>query len=102
MIPFKRSWTTAKSIAKIDDLHFHDLRSTAITRLIDAGIPLPEVAKIAGHEKYTTTVKHYVAMDQDMTRKVGDTINAANEARALYWSRAENALRGEVNEAFLN
>lgn len=27
--------------------------------------------KIAGHEKHTTTVKHYVAMDKDMTRKVG-------------------------------
>ena len=48
--------------------------STAITRMIDAGVPLPEVAKIAGHEKHTTTVKHYVSMDKDMTRKVGDTI----------------------------
>ncbi len=84
---FKRSWTTAKSIAGIDDLHFHDLRSTAITRMIDGGVPLPEVAKIAGHDKHTTTVKHYVALDKDMTRKVGDAINAANEARALLWAR---------------
>jgi integrase len=83
---FKRSWATAKRIAGIDDLKFHDLRSTAITRMIDAGVPLPEVAKIAGHEKHTTTVKHYVAMDSDMTRKVGDTINASNEARAVIWA----------------
>jgi integrase len=84
---FKRSWATAKSIAGIEDLHFHDLRSTAITRMIDAGVPLPEVAKIAGHENHTTTVKHYVAMDKDMRRKVGDTINAANEARAAIWAK---------------
>jgi len=83
---FRKSWTTAKSIAGLDDLRFHDLRSTAITRMIDAGVPLPEVAKIAGHENHTTTVKHYVAMDRDMTRKVGDTINAANEARAKVWA----------------
>ena len=84
---FKRSWTTAKRIADIEDLRFHDLRSTAITRMIDAGVPLPEGAKIAGHEKHTTTVKHYVAMDEEMTRKVGDTINAANEARAAVWAK---------------
>jgi integrase len=83
---FRKSWITAKDIAGLDDLRFHDLRSTAITRMIDAGVPLPEVAKIAGHENHTTTVKHYVAMDKDMTRKVGDTINAANEARALAWA----------------
>jgi integrase len=82
---FKRSWATVKRVAGIEDLHFHDLRSTAITRMIDAGVPLPEVAKIAGHEKHTTTVKHYVAMDEEMTRKVGDTINAANVARAAVW-----------------
>jgi len=88
---FKRSWTTAKRIAGISDLRFHDLRSTAITRMIDAGVPLPEVAKIAGHENHTTTVKHYVAMDRDMTRKVGDTINAANEARAKVWATTVTA-----------
>lgn len=87
---FKRSWATAKRLARIDDLHFHDLRSTAITRMIDAGIPLPEVAKIAGHERHTTTVKHYVAMDKDMTRKVGETINAANAARATHWAILAN------------
>ncbi|MEQ1762016.1 MAG: site-specific integrase [Pyrinomonadaceae bacterium] len=99
-VEFRRSWATAKEIAKIDDLHFHDLRSTAITRMIDAGIPLPEVAKIAGHEKHTTTVKHYVSMDKDMTRKVGDTINAANEARAKAWAtlKVTSSILDENNE----
>src|SRR6185369_17489800 len=49
--------------------------------MIDVGVPL--VAKIASHEKHTTTVKHYVAMDKDMTRKVGDRINASNAERAM-------------------
>jgi integrase len=96
---FKRSWTTAKEIADLDDLHFHDLRSTAITRMIDAGVPLPEVAKIAGHEKHTTTVKHYVAMDRDMTRKVGDTINAANEARAKAWAAVSTTAANPDNDS---
>ncbi|MEO7673472.1 MAG: site-specific integrase, partial [Pyrinomonadaceae bacterium] len=29
---FKRSWKTAKKLAGISDLHFHDLRRTAVTR----------------------------------------------------------------------
>ena len=31
-VDIKRSFATAKRLAKIDDLHFHDLRRTAITR----------------------------------------------------------------------
>jgi integrase len=89
---FKRSWATAKRIARIDDLHFHDLRSTAITRMIDAGIPLPEVSKIVGHEKHATTVKHYVSLDGDMRRNIGETINTANEARAAIWAKVDRKI----------
>jgi hypothetical protein len=54
--------------------------------------------KIAGHEKHTTAVKHYVAMDREMTRKVGDTINAANEARMKAWAaKAAAATIPDIN-----
>jgi integrase len=47
MARFKSSWENAKKEAKIA-CRFHDLRHTAISRMIDAGVPLPKVAKIVG------------------------------------------------------
>ncbi len=35
--------------AKIDDLHFHDLRHEAISHLFELGLTVPEVASISGH-----------------------------------------------------
>jgi hypothetical protein len=33
----------------LDDLHFHDLRGTAVTRLALAGCTVPQIAAITGH-----------------------------------------------------
>lgn len=47
MARFKASWEKAKKDAKVE-CRFHDLRHTAISRMIDAGVPLPKIAKIVG------------------------------------------------------
>lgn len=36
-------------------IRFHDLRATGITILLNNGIPLPTVMKLAGHKRLTTT-----------------------------------------------
>jgi integrase len=47
---FRTSWGDAFDTSKIkDDLHFHDLRGTAVTRLALAGCTVPEIAAITGH-----------------------------------------------------
>lgn len=46
---FKRAWKDASTAAGIDDLHFHDLRGTAITMLSEAGCTPQEIAAITGH-----------------------------------------------------
>jgi len=38
--------------AGITDLHFHDLRHEAISRLFEKGLSIPEVALISGHRDY--------------------------------------------------
>jgi integrase len=43
------SWERLTKRAKIDDLHFHDLRHEAISRLFELGLTVPEVASISGH-----------------------------------------------------
>ena len=43
------SWDRLTKRAKIDDLHLHDLRHEAISRLFELGLTVPEVASISGH-----------------------------------------------------
>lgn len=74
----KRSFATAKRLAKIDDLHFHDLRRTAITRWILQGTSLAFAGKFAGHSQLQTTMKHYTATDADMIKEVTDRMNATH------------------------
>jgi integrase len=54
----KRSWATAKRIAGITDLKFHDLRHTFATRLIQGGLPIAELSRILGHTNVATTFRY--------------------------------------------
>jgi integrase len=46
---FKAQWEAASKVAGIEDLHFHDLRGTAVTMLAEAGCTVPQIASITGH-----------------------------------------------------
>ena len=46
---FAAQWDAAAKAAGITNLHFHDLRGTAITMLAEAGCTVPEIAAISGH-----------------------------------------------------
>lgn len=48
-----QKWTEVMEAAGLADLHFHDLRGTAVTMLAEAGSSVPEIAAITGH-----TYKH--------------------------------------------
>jgi integrase len=61
---------TAKRLAKINDLHFHDLRRTAITLWIQQGTPLALAVKLGGHSQLQTTMKHYTANDADSVKVI--------------------------------
>lgn len=60
---FRTSWEKAYKKAELGDLHFHDLRGTAVTRLALAGCTVPEIASITGHSLKTVQEildKHYL------------------------------------------
>lgn len=46
---FRASWDKAFERSGLGDLHFHDLRGTAVTRLALSGCTVPEIASITGH-----------------------------------------------------
>lgn len=52
---FKRQWEAACTAAGITELHFHDLRGTAVTMLAEAGCTTPEIAAITGHSLRTVS-----------------------------------------------
>lgn len=52
---FKAQWETASNLAGLDNLHFHDLRGTAVTMLAEAGCTAPQIAAITGHSLKTVS-----------------------------------------------
>ena len=49
---------TACERLKIDDLHFHDLRHEAVSRLFEHGLQIPQVALVSGHKNWKS-LKRY-------------------------------------------
>jgi len=56
--------------AKITDLHFHDLRGTAVTMLAEAGCSNAEIAAITGHsmQHVETILTKYVSLTKDLAQ----------------------------------
>lgn len=63
---FKTSFNKACSDAKLTDVHFHDLRHTAITRMLEKGISPPLVMKIAGHTQQKTFLRYVNQSEQSV------------------------------------
>jgi len=59
---------------KIEDLHLHDLRGHAISSLLEAEVPIPQVAKISGHKDWRVLAKRYARLK---AARVHDAIAAA-------------------------
>lgn len=60
----KTGWASALRKAGIEDLHFHDLRHTAVTRMVRAGLPASEVMQISGHSQWAT-FQRYVNVQRE-------------------------------------
>lgn len=54
----RRSFRLALSKAKIEQFHFHDLRHTFATRLVQAGIDLYKVQQLLGHKSPIMTQRY--------------------------------------------
>jgi integrase len=88
---FKRSWRTVLNEAGINDLHFHDLRHTAITRMVRAGIPASEVMKISGHTEMKT-FQRYVNLTNE------SVCVSANKLESFYQMSVPKSKREVISE----
>lgn len=54
-------FTHACKMLGIDDLHFHDLRHEAATRLSEQGLTVPQMQQVTGHESWSS-LQRYVSV----------------------------------------
>lgn len=70
----KQAWDRARVRAGLCDLHFHDLRHEAISRLCEMGLTMPEVALISGHKDPRMLFRYINLRPADLAKKlVGKT-----------------------------
>jgi integrase len=77
----KLAWKKLLRRAKIEDLHFHDLRHEAISRFFERGLTPPEVALISGHRdmrmlyRYTHPQRHRILQQLDRVHESTSSLN---------------------------
>jgi integrase len=65
----KAAFSAVRKVAGLEDLRFHDLRHTAITRMVRGGISPSEAGKVAGHTQPTTTYR-YINTDMESLERI--------------------------------
>lgn len=74
----KKAFNNACRDAKIADLHFHDLRHTATTRLVQSGAQPGIVMKTTGHTQFSTFAR-YVNPDHATAREAAAFLDNFNQ-----------------------
>ncbi|MES2353179.1 MAG: site-specific integrase [Pseudomonadota bacterium] len=67
---FLKIWQTIKKNLCIEDLHFHDLRHEAVSRLVEAGLSDQEVASISGHKSMQMLRRYTHLRAEDLVAKL--------------------------------
>jgi len=66
----KKAFIRATRRAGIDDLHFHDLRHEATTRLFEQGLNIMEVSSITGHKDLQMLRRYTHLRAEDLAKKL--------------------------------
>ena len=85
---WKTAWKNARKAAKVT-CRFHDLRHSAVTRLLEAGVSFPIVASLLGWSPSTTT---------KMAKRYGHIGSAADRDAVAALDPGSNASRGGTKE----
>ena len=74
---FRQQWNATAKKAGIAELHFHDLRGTAITKLAEAGCSIPQIVAISGHSLSSTQIlSKYVSQTDVQARRAIEMLEA--------------------------
>lgn len=76
---FTRMFKDILRIAAIKEGQFHDLRRTCLSRWLSSGLSEFEVMTLAGHSKFETTRRFYLAVSNDLVQRA--RIASANSSQ---------------------
>jgi integrase len=62
--------------AGLPRIRFHDLRHTAATLMLGAGVPIPTASHILGHANATETLNRYAHVLLDMHEAAAERIDS--------------------------
>jgi len=77
----KDNWPVVCKEAKIEDLHFHDLRATYMTRILEAGFDSFTARDAAGHANVKTT-GIYARPSTERVRKAVDSLSGTAQIQS--------------------
>ena len=77
----EKSFASACKAAKIAELRFHDLRHTAITRMIEAGMQPAEVMRVSGHTT-PAMLWRYLNANADTARRAADALDVLRNSKS--------------------
>ena len=90
----RRAFITALDTAKIQDFHFHDLRHTFATRIVQAGVDLYKVQRLLGHKSPLMTQRYAHHYPESLR----DGVEALDVIRAVSTKLAQSQARsGEAS-----
>lgn len=69
-VALRLAWDRLVARAGLLDLHFHDLRHEAISRLFEKGLTIPEVASISGHRDIRMLLRYAHADKTKLAKKL--------------------------------
>ena len=77
-VDLEAPWVAARTVAGLDDFHWHDLRHTAASYLAMSGVSLVEIAKVLGHRTLQMVARyahlsdgHIVATGEKLAARLG-------------------------------
>lgn len=76
---FDRMWQQIKPDLGITDLHFHDLRHEAVSRLVEAGLSDQEVSAISGHKSMQMLKRYTHLRAEDLVARIDEAAQRRNK-----------------------
>jgi len=76
---FDRMWQKIKRDVGIVDLHFHDLRHEAVSRLVEAGLSDQEVSAISGHKSMQMLKRYTHLRAEDLVARIDEASQRRNK-----------------------
>lgn len=86
---FQTGFEAACRAAGIKGLRFHDLRATAITRMLQAGVSAQLVMRVSGHTQPTTFLRYTRASDAEIIGRIIEALAPGNEAERRQFGGAK-------------